>query len=138
MTIRVQLIDLAEKVQELRRELCEAQADICMLKDQLAVASANRRKQAMITAPSIDGWEDYTVTLSAGEWEKVKRGEYVKVTGPSVRFGEDRVLQDYWEFFGGVGGRFSYSIDWGDGGEIEEEYVNNLVAHNIREIDAED
>ncbi|MBU0750860.1 MAG: hypothetical protein KJ787_03070 [Gammaproteobacteria bacterium] len=62
----------------------------------------------------------------------------MKVKGAGISLVEGRLLQDYWEFFGGIGGRFSYSIDWADGGEIEEEYANNLVAYNIKDIDAID
>ena len=119
---------------ELKGELQEAKADIQWLKEKLEVSAKPRPKGAIITAPSIDGWEEDTVELSADEWARVKRGELVRVSN-QFEFGGE-MLRSHWEFCGGIGGSFKRDVEWGEG-DIETEYESTLVSADIEEVDFE-
>lgn len=119
-------------LQELKGELQEVRADIGLLKEQIEASSKAQPKRAVITVPSIDGWEQDSITLSTEDWSRVKRGESVVLTS-EIDFG-GTLLRNHWEFCGGIGGTIKRDIEWSDG-DIETEYEITLVMDDVEEID---
>ncbi len=127
-----QLAEIITLLRELKLDIKEVRTDFDSLKEKLEASTKPRPKRAIITAPSIDGWDEDTIELSAEEWALVKGGERVIVTN-EIEFGGGP-LRSHWEFCGGIGGTIKRDVEWHEG-DIETEYENTLVKSDVEEFD---
>jgi hypothetical protein len=117
---------------ELKSNLSDVKADINSLSEKFDAYTTPQPKRAVISVPSIDGWNTESITLSAEVWSKVQHGERVVVTNEIDLGGT--LHRCYWEFCGGIGGTIKWDVEYGVG-DIETEYENTLVKDDIEEID---
>lgn len=132
MSFDLQNSELTALVREIKLELIEVRKDIRSLNEQLTVAMTPTPKRAVITVPSIGGWEVDTIKLSVKEWAQVKRGEMLRVVTEDDFGGE--LLRSHWEFNGGIGGTVKRDVEWASD-DIETEYIGTLTMNDIEEIE---
>lgn len=133
----VQLVQIITLLQELKGELHETRKDIRWLKKKAGFGQIPPRKRAIITLPESYEFGDPSITLSADDWERVKGGETLRISGNGLNPCEGVSYCDYWEFGGGgVGGTVKLQLGLDDDdNEPETEYEGELFAEFVEEID---
>ena len=134
--MEVQLADITKLLLDLKRDLEEARADIRWLKKKAGFGQKPIRKRAIITMPFTYEFDEPSIELCADDWDRVKRGETVKIKGKGHIICDEVTYCDYWEFNGGIGGTVKLDLGLDENDENPETaYVERLDSEVIDEFD---
>ncbi len=127
-----QLAQIIMLLHELKGELQEARADIRSLQVQANAAKNPRQMRAVITLPFTYELGDPSIELTVEEWNRVKAGETVKLSGKGLNPEAVFLGLDHWEFSGGIGGTVKLDVEFE--GRRETEQTEILDAEMIEEF----
>ncbi len=102
MTLSSQIAELTNLVQSLSIELQAARKDITWLKKKAGFGFREPPKEAIITVPGYDGYNEVSIRLTAKQWQTVKRGGSLSIRGKGIEVDEKMFLWDDWEFCDGM------------------------------------